>query len=64
MDKEFFASVVARERREEISKDLAIRHMLEEANGNMLGTKKAGRLVLRFAPVLVVISVFWFFIIR
>jgi hypothetical protein len=56
MDKLFFASVVAQERRDEISNELAVRHMLNEAEGNLPRVSRSKRLVLRLAPVVIVIS--------
>ena len=56
MDKMFLASVVARERQDEILKDLAVRHMLNEAEGNLPRVSKSKRMVLRFAPAVIVIS--------
>lgn len=56
MDKLFFASVVAREHKDEISKELATRHMLKEAEGYMPQTTRSKRMVRRFAPVVIAIS--------
>ena len=56
MDKLFFASVVARERNDEITKELAIRHMLNEAEGNLPRVRSSKSMVLRFAPTVIVIS--------
>lgn len=56
MDRMFLASVVARERQAEILKDLAVRHMLNEAAGNLPRVSKSKRMVLRFAPAVIVIS--------
>lgn len=53
MDKLFFASVVARERKDEISKELAIRHMLKEADGDMPQMTEPKPVVLRTAPALI-----------
>ena len=56
MDKLFFASVVARERKGEITKELAVRHMLNEAEGNLPRVPKSKGMVLRFAPAVIVVS--------
>jgi hypothetical protein len=56
MDRLFFASVVAQERRDEISNELAVRHLLDEAEGNLPRVSRSKRLVLRLAPVVIVIS--------
>lgn len=56
MDRQFFASVVAREHKEEISKELAVRHMLNEAEGNLPRVSRSKRMVLRLAPAVIVIS--------
>ena len=61
MDKLFLASVVARERKDEISKELATRHMLKEAEGDIPRVSKTRRLVARFAPAVIVISLLVFF---
>jgi hypothetical protein len=56
MDKYYFAKLVARERKNEIDHDLAIRHMLKEADGGIFRVSKTRRLVMRFAPAVIVIS--------
>jgi hypothetical protein len=56
MDKLFFASVVARERNDEITKALAVRHMLNEAEGKLPRVPKSKQMVLRFAPAVIVVS--------
>jgi hypothetical protein len=56
MDRLFFASVVAQERRDEISKELAVRHMLNEAEGNLPRVSRPKRLVWRLTPVVILIS--------
>ena len=56
MDKLFFASVVAREREGEITRELAVRHMLDEAEGNLPRVPKSKRMALRFAPAVIVVS--------
>ena len=62
MDRQFFASVVARERSDEISKDLAVRHWLNGADGRLPGAAKPQRLILRFAPTVIVISLIALFL--
>jgi len=57
MDKYNFAKLVASERKNEIDRELAIRHMLKEADGGMFRVSKTRRLVMRFAPAVIVISV-------
>jgi hypothetical protein len=56
MDKLFYESVVARERKDEISKELAIRHMLKEAERDNPGTSKPKRVILRITPALILIT--------
>ena len=56
MDRLFLASVVARERQAEISKELAVRHMLNEAKGNLRRAASSKRTVLRFASVVTAIT--------
>lgn len=63
MDRMFFASIIARERQDEISKDLAVRHMLNEAHGNLHRVSKSKRTALRFAPAVIVISLIAFYLI-
>lgn len=57
-----FAKLVAHERKDELSGFLKTKHMLKEAEGVTPGVSKTRRLVMRFAPVVVVISVFVFLI--
>jgi hypothetical protein len=61
MDKYNFARLVARERKDEIDHDLAVRHMLREAEGDMPNGSRARRLVMRFAPIVIVISALAYF---
>lgn len=56
IDKLFYASVVARERKAEISKELAIRHMLKEAERDNPGTSKPKRMVQRFKYAVALIT--------
>jgi hypothetical protein len=56
MDRLFFASVVARERKDEITKELAVRHMLKEAEENLPRAPKSKGMMLRFAPSVLVVS--------
>jgi hypothetical protein len=58
MDKLFLASVVARERKDEITKELAIRHMLKEAESDSPRISKSKRLVLRFVFAIIILSSF------
>ena len=55
-----FSKLVARERKAELSNFLATRHMLNEAEGDTPRVSKSKRLVLRFAPVVIVISILVF----
>ena len=57
MDKFYFGKTVARERQHEINRDLAVRHMLKEARGDFFRVSKTRRLVMRFAPVVIVMSI-------
>ena len=56
MDKFYFGKTIARERQGEIERDLAVRHMLKEARGGFFKVTKTKRLVMRFAPVVIVMS--------
>ena len=56
MDKWFYASVIARERKNEISKELAIRHMLKEAERDNPGTSTRKRLAQRFKYAVALIT--------
>jgi len=60
MDRLFFASVVIRERQNEISRDLEVRRMLKEANESQSGVSQSRRLVLQFVPVIIVASLITF----
>jgi len=60
MDRLYYASFVIRERQNEISKDLAVRRMLKEANENQPGISKSKRMVLRFVPVIILASLIAF----
>ena len=53
MDKLFYASVVARERKNEISKELALRHMLKDAERDLPEKRKPKPMVLRIAPAFI-----------
>jgi len=54
MDRLYYASFVIRERQNEISKDLAVRRMLKEANESQSVVSKPMRLILQFVPVIIV----------
>lgn len=56
MDRLYLASVIARERQAEISRELTIRHMPNEAKGNLHRAASSKRMVLRFASVVTAIS--------
>lgn len=60
MDRLFYTSVVLRERQNEISKDLAVRRMLREAKGTQSGMSRPRRLILQFAPVVIIASLIAF----
>lgn len=51
-----FAKLVARERKDELSNFLKTNHMLKEAEGDTPRTTRTIRMVRRFAPVVIVIS--------
>jgi hypothetical protein len=61
MDKLFLASVVARERKNEITKELSIQHMLREGEPDAPQVSK--RMVLRLAPTLILVSLLLLFLI-
>ena len=61
MDKRFLESVVARERKNEIRKELATRHLLKEAESDAPRVSK--RMVLRLAPTLILVSLLSLFLI-
>ena len=56
MDRLYLASVIARERQAEISKELAVRHMLNQAAGNLRKAASSKRLALRLVPAVTVIA--------
>ena len=56
MDKFYLAKFVANDRKKEIDHELAVRHMLKEANWGIFKVSKTKRLVIRFVPVVIVIS--------
>jgi len=56
MDDWSFMAVVVRERKAEISKELAIRHMLKEAEKDDPATSKPRRMVQRITPALIFIT--------
>ena len=56
MDKFYFGKAVARERQREINQDLAVRHMLKEARDGYFEVSKTKRLVIRFAPIVIIMS--------
>jgi len=64
MDKWSYASVVARERKNEIEKELATRHMLKEAGFYTPKAEKSKRMVLRSSAVVIVISLLVFYFVR
>jgi hypothetical protein len=53
----YFLERQAKERQREISKDLAVRHMLKEANGGQRPASHPKRLVLMGVPAVVAIVV-------
>lgn len=57
MDKFYLAKTISDERKREIEHDLKVRHMLKEANWKIFKVSKTRRLVMRFAPLLIVISI-------
>ena len=57
MDKFYLAKTIARDRKREIDHDLAVRHMLKDSNWKIFKVSKTRRLVMRFAPLLIVISI-------
>lgn len=62
MDKFYLAKFVARDRKNEIDRELAVRHMLKEANWKIFKVSKTMRLVMRFALVVIIISILALFI--
>jgi len=56
MDKYNFYKLVAQERQHEISKELATRHLLKEAEGDTPEKRKPKPMVLRIAPAFILIT--------
>ena len=57
MDKFYLAKTIAGDRKKEIDHDLRIRHMLQEANSRLFKVSKTRRLVMRYAPAVIIISI-------
>jgi hypothetical protein len=57
MDKFYLAKTIANERKREIENDLKVRHMLKEANWGIFKVSKSRRLVMRFAPAVIIITI-------
>jgi hypothetical protein len=57
MDKNFFYQKRAQEHQREISQELANRHLLKGLKREPLTMQQAGRLILRIAPVAIVITI-------
>lgn len=57
MDKNFYQQKLAQEHQKEVSKELATRHLLKDGGHEPLTTKQAQRLVLRIAPVAIVVTI-------
>ena len=57
MDKGFFYQKRSEEHQREISQELATRNLLKDGKREPLTTKQAQRLVLRIAPVAVVVTI-------
>ena len=57
MDRNFYQQKLAEEHQREISKDLATRNLLKDTKREPFTTKQAKGLVLRIAPVAIVITI-------
>ena len=57
MDRNFYQQKLAEERQKEVSRELATRHLLKEGGHEPLTTSQAQRLVLRVAPVAIVVTI-------
>lgn len=57
MDKYNFAKLVANERKNQIDRELAVRHMLKDAGVGMFRISKTRRLVMRLVPAVIFISI-------
>lgn len=53
---DYFYQLIAKERQSDISKELATRHMLDEAESNAPGIKRVKRMGLRFAPAMIIMT--------
>jgi len=56
MDRNYYYEKMTEERQREISQDLANRHLLKGLKREPLTMQEAGRLILRIAPVAIVIT--------
>ena len=57
MDTFYLAKTIAGDRKKEIDDDLRIHHMRKEENWGIFKVSKTRRLVMRFAPAVIVISI-------
>lgn len=57
MDKFYLAKYIANDRKKEIDHELAVRHMLKEARWGIFKVSKTKRLVIRFVPAVIAISI-------
>lgn len=57
MDKDFYYQKRAKEHQSEISQELATRNLLNDGKREPLTAKQAKRLVLRIAPVAIVVTI-------
>jgi hypothetical protein len=57
MDRNFYQQKLAQEHQKEISKELTTRHLLKDGGHEPLTKKRAQHLVLRIAPVAIVLTI-------
>jgi len=56
MDRNYYYEKMTKQRQREISQDLATRHLLDDPEARALSAKRVKRMVLRFAPAMIIIS--------
>ena len=61
MDRNFYYQTAAQEHQREISRELANQHLLSEADGKSLDAKRVKRMVLRFAPAMIIVTLLVFY---
>jgi len=56
MDRNFYYQTRAQEHQREIARELATRHLLDDANGNFSAAQRVKRMALRFAPATIILA--------